>query len=97
MKIIVNGFLTEKMFLKRGVRQGDSLSPLLYVICAEVLAQNVRNNTGIQGFLLPGANNYLKIRQYADDSTSFVKDTFLLQNLFFCYTNTREVLVRNLI
>ena len=84
MKIIVNGFLTEKMFLKRGVRQGDSLSPLLYVICAEVLEQTVRNHTGIQGFLLPGANSYLKIRQYVGDSTCFVKDTFLLQNLF-CY------------
>ena len=82
-KIIVNGFLTEKMFPKRGVRQGDSLSPLLYVICAEVLVQNVRNHTGIQGFLLPGANSYLKIRQYADESTCFVKDTFLLQNLFY--------------
>ena len=83
MKIIVNGFLTEKIFLKRGVRQGDSLSPLLYVICAEVLAQNIRNHTGIQGFLLPGAHSYFKIRQYADDSTCFLKDTCSLQNLFY--------------
>ena len=65
MKIIVNGFLTEKTFLNRGVRQGDSLSPFLYVICAD----------DIQGFLLPGANSYFKIRQYADDSTCFVEDT----------------------
>ena len=83
MKIIVNGFLTEKIFLKRGVRQGDSLSPLLYVICAEVLAQNIRNHNGIQGFLLPGAHSYFKLRQYADDSTCFVKDTFSLHNLFY--------------
>ena len=83
MKIIVNGFLTEKIFRKRGVRQGDSLFPLLYVICAELLAQNVRNHTGIQGFLLPGTNSYFKIRQYEADSTCFVKDTFSLQNLFY--------------
>ena len=90
MKIIVNGFLTEKISLKRGVRQGDSLSPLLYVICAEVLAQNVRNHTGIQGFLLPGANSYFKIRQYADDSTCCVKDTFSLQDSFYLFTEIRE-------
>ena len=83
MRIIVNGFLTEKIFLNRGVRQGDSLSPLLYVICAEVLAQNIRNHNGIQGFLLPGAHSYFKLRQYADDSTCFVKDTFSLHNLFY--------------
>ena len=83
MKIMVNGFLTEKISLKRGVRQGDLLSPLLYVICAEVLAQNIHNHTGIQGFLLPGANSYFIIREYADDSTCWVKDTFSLQNLFY--------------
>ena len=60
------------------------MCPLHYVICAEVLAQNICNHTGIQGFLLlPGANSYFKLTHYADDSTCFVKDTCSLQNLFY--------------
>ena len=39
-KILVNGWLTPSVMLERGVRQGDPLSPLLYVLTAEVLAIN---------------------------------------------------------
>ena len=53
MKVIVNGYLTESIPLERGVRQGDSLSPLLYILCAEVLANSIRRDPGIRGFLLP--------------------------------------------
>ena len=38
MQIIINDRLSSKVCLQRGVRQGDPLSPLLYVICIEVLA-----------------------------------------------------------
>ena len=38
MQIIVNNWLSEKLRLERGVRRGDPLSPLLYVLCVEVLA-----------------------------------------------------------
>ena len=43
MRIILNGCLTDKIFLRRGVRQGDPLSPLLYVICVEALANLIRS------------------------------------------------------
>ena len=55
MKVLVNGFLTDEIPLERGVRQGDPLSPLLYSLCAEVLACNIRENNLIKGSLLPGA------------------------------------------
>ena len=50
MRVLVNGFLTEGIPLERGVRQGDPLSPLLYILCTEVLASNIRAEKKIQGF-----------------------------------------------
>ena len=74
MRVLVNGFLTDGIFLERGVRQGDFLSLLLYILCAEVLAANIRHDSTIKGFLLPGASGqHFKIGQYADDSTCLVK------------------------
>lgn len=82
MKIIVNGYLTDRISLERGVRQGDPMSPLLYILCAEVLACNIRADTSIKGFLIPGSKGQpFKIRQYADDSSCFVKDVFSLTRL----------------
>ena len=83
MQIILNGWLTRPIFLRRGVRQGDSLSPLLYILCVEVLACQIRRSGDIVGFLLPGSNGkHFKVRQYADDTTSFVKNLFSLVSLF---------------
>ena len=83
MRIILNDWLTDPIPLQRGVRQGDPLSPLLYVVCVEVLACQVRNSPYIRGFLLPGAKGLqFKVRQYADDTTSFFKDFQSLEHLF---------------
>lgn len=83
MHVIVNGYLSDRIDLCRGVRQGDSLSPMLYILCVEVLACKIRDCSNIKGFLLPGANGWqFKVGQYADATTSFVKDVFYLNNLF---------------
>ena len=81
MTIIINGYLTEQIELKRGVRQGDPLSPLLYVLCVEVLASQIRASPFIAGFLLPGSGTYFQVRQYADDTT-FVKNLPSLIQVF---------------
>ena len=83
MQVIVNGFLTESIPLLRGVRQGDPLSPLLYVLCMEVFAVNLRRDPQIEGFLVPGASGRrFQISQYADDCTCFIKTLFSLDKLF---------------
>ena len=49
-RVKVNGFLSENIPLRRGVRQGCPLSPLLYVLIIEILALQFRKNPDIVGF-----------------------------------------------
>lgn len=68
--------------LRRGVRQGCPLSPLLYVLVSEVLSTQIRNCKDIEGFLLPGAGGLqYKISQYADDATCILKSERSLSSL----------------
>ena len=82
-QIILNGWSTEKIPLRRGVRQRDPLSPLLYVLCIETLVCQIRNSNEIRGFLLPGAKGKrAKVQQYAEDTTTILKDFRSLCKLF---------------
>ena len=69
----VNGHVSSFFSLSRGVRQGCPLSPLLYVLVAEVLACNIRCHPDISGMVLPGASVPLPpLSQYADDTSVVV-------------------------
>ena len=50
MRILVNDFLSNPVPLHRGVRQGDAFSPMLYILCVEVLACNVRDSPDTMAF-----------------------------------------------
>ena len=65
-KIDVNGFFTDKIWLKSGVRQGCPLSPLLYVLIIEILALQLRANPNIVGFMVEGEK--IVSSHYADDT-----------------------------
>ena len=65
-KINVNGFLTDNIPLKCGVRQGCPLSALLYVLIIEILALQLRANPNIVGFTIDNEN--LISSHYADDT-----------------------------
>ena len=82
MQIIINDRLSSKVFLRRGVRQSDPLSPLLYVLCVEVLASLIRRSPEIEGFLLPGADGLqARARLYADDVFAVLKSLGSLETL----------------
>ena len=72
-KVIVNGFFTDPFDITRGVRQGCSSSPLLYVSCVEPLACYIRNDPNITGFHLSDGSQ-VKLCQYADDITGILHD-----------------------
>ena len=65
--VIVNGDLSDWFSLQRGCRQGDPLSPHIFILCAEVLAEMVRSNTRIKGIMV--TDSEFKLPQYADDTT----------------------------
>ena len=64
----------------RGVRQGDPLSALLYVITAEVLGNQIRSNQNISGVTI--RNIQQKILQYADDTQIIVSDNSSIAEVF---------------
>ena len=51
-KVLVNGFFTEMINVSRSVRQGCSLSPLLYVLCIEPLANVINMDNHVSGFTI---------------------------------------------
>ena len=67
-----NGHLSPFFEVKRRVRQGDPLSPYLFIICLEFLSAAIKYDPEIQGIFVN--NSEFLLSQYADDSTLMLKD-----------------------
>lgn len=65
-----------------GVRQGCPLSPLLFVIVAEVFGQAISKSPEIRGLQLPGGIE-VKISLYADDYTIVTTSYGIVKLLMF--------------
>ncbi|XP_063765417.1 transposon TX1 uncharacterized 149 kDa protein [Eleginops maclovinus] len=67
----INGRLCAPFKAERGVRQGCSLSGMLYSLAIEPLLHNLRSK--LHGFSFPGCDHVLKLSAYADDVMVIVK------------------------
>ena len=72
-RIRVNGCCSKFFSLKRGVRQGDCLSPLLFAASIESLAESIRQNKDIKGIRDEGGVEH-KISLFADDILTCVSE-----------------------
>ena len=72
-RIMLNGFLGEKIFLSKGIRQGDPVSGLLFNIAVEVLAGQISKSNKVIGLKINN-NTEIRISQYADDTILFPED-----------------------
>lgn len=66
--VIVNGQITQWFKIERGCRQGDPISPYLFILCVEILGIMIREEKAIKGIEINGTEH--KILQFADDDVS---------------------------
>ena len=78
--VSLNGLTTGYFALERGVRQGDPLSPYLFVVVVETLALAIRQNVAIKGISI--GKEETKLLQYADDTTAVLSDRNSARALF---------------
>ena len=77
-KLCINGQVTESILLRSGVRQGCPLSPLLFVLSIEPLANLIREHPEYKGISLPN-NEIIKVAMFADDTCFYAKDEKSIQ------------------
>ena len=70
--IMNNGVATPLFSIRRGVRQGDPLSPYLFILALETLVTAIKQNQGIKGIVVE--DKEIKCIAFADDLTNLIRD-----------------------
>ena len=79
-RVLLNGHLSKPFLLERGCRQGDPISPYLFILCSEFLTLAFKQSTNIEGITIRQREH--RLSQYADDTSAFLKASE--QNLRNC-------------
>ena len=83
-KINVNGFETKEIKVNSGIKQGCSLSMILYVLAIEELLIRVNKNEKIKGYQINIIIiSQIKVSAYADDVIGYLSDQRSIKE-FFC-------------
>ena len=74
--ILINGKVVTGYKIKRGVKQGDALSCILFIMCMEPLISNIEANGSIESIFSEKLGDFLpKAYTYADDLNCTIKRT----------------------
>ncbi|GJT80737.1 cysteine-rich receptor-like protein kinase [Tanacetum coccineum] len=94
ISVMVNGSPSKEFKLKRGLRQGDPLSPFLFLIVAEALQITILEACDkdlYKGVSLVESGSNLSLLQYADDALFFGEwsrvNASLLIHILECFCN----------
>ena len=89
-EVMINGVRFGKFIIKKGVKQGDALSCVIFILCMEVLIRNIQNNQEIKGVKiknpLDGVESEIKVVAFADDTTPVVRDVESIRQIFETYS-----------
>ena len=67
-----NGYISDFFNIERSARQGDPISPLIFILSLEPLLHCIRKDKNILGIKIQ--NNEIKLTGYADDVSYFCRD-----------------------
>ena len=70
--------LCEKIYLQRGIRQGDPAPGYLFNFAANILTNQIKRSDAISGIQL-SENHEVRMPQYADDRVLFLNSPDCLQ------------------
>ncbi|PNX98065.1 ribonuclease H [Trifolium pratense] len=98
--ILINGHPSQEFYPQRGLRQGDPLSPYLFIICADVLSgliTKAQQDKLIHGVMICHEAPEISHLFFADDSLVFcranTKEVSTIQNIIQIYQNASGQLV----
>ena len=81
--ILINGRIVKGFRILRGVKQGDALSCIIFIMCMEPLIRNLDNNPSIRPIRTTTIGTLPKVYAYADDVSCTIADSIeSLQQVF---------------
>lgn len=89
--VVVNGMMKHEFEVCRGVRQGDPMSCLLFDLAIEPLANRLRSNKKLNGYMIGGER--LVVNMFADDTIVFLSSEDKIKHMIrtldeYCLAST---------